>query len=214
MSLLRLLALSHSMGELKDGPSEYKLALRGLPKFGSSTPRRTEKTNLTDATPSLFEAPIKNGKGSPVTFTKPSKQWFPDWAEAAAIIKEGAEKRADEVSRAGNWLVRYSWNICKLPLKLSERSAASVGAVTNSIFGCIGSLFVARKQRQVIAPVQTEWALEKITPIRNDLTDADFEIHASKNDKARPAISNKLKPALQTVGKAWNELSAQLVETQ
>ena len=52
---------------------------------------------------------------------------------------------------------------------------------------------VRSKKKSGLAPVQTEWSLEKVTVVRNDLSEADLEIVTPKK---APANVESSKPNL------------------
>ena len=179
MSLGRLLTAGKSLIGGQDGTSRYRLNKKmGLPKFVS--PRNPFATEINAEAPPPRPAAPEQNQSAPM-------------AHEVRAVAEGSSKRASLVARlalatryAAEWLGQAN------PLARFANSAAA----KKSAIPCFTN-----------APVQSELSLDKVRVVRNDLSEADFEV-------VRPAATKPVLPGmaltaekLQPVGAAWHRLT-------
>ena len=74
---------------------------------------------------------------------------------------------------------------------------------TVSWFQKLKNLFSRKKETPVVKAVQTEWALDRVTVVRNDLSDTDFDIVMTEPADKAEARRQKAK---RIVGRAWKKV--------
>ena len=67
----------------------------------------------------------------------------------------------------------------------------------------IVNLFRRKKQSEPVQAVQTEWSLDRVTVVRNDLSDTDFDIVMTEPVDKAEARRQKAK---RIVGRAWKKV--------
>ena len=190
MNLMKLLKVGRSLEDGKTILGKYKLTQQSLmPKFASTTrpSKATPIMPLPAAEPKLEMEVLS----VPDEMKKEEPPFKPE--EPACVLEPTVERRPVEADKTQ-----------KIPvgtvLKRVEEKAVLISSIRFStrIKQNISSLWKkwwpARSRRKGgMAPVQTEWALEKIKVARNDLNDADLEIVARK--AASPPPQPKAKPS-------------------
>jgi hypothetical protein len=181
MSLGRLLAAGKSLMGGRDDMSPYRVN-KGvcLPKFGS--PRNPfAPPAKTEASPTRAEASAKaRGEKTVVAIAKAD-------ADAAGEI----DFQVSAGARAARWIGKWIRKMNPVP-RLAKRPGTIKSAVP----------------RFAKSPVQSELSLDKVQVVRNDLSDADFEVVQAKTPVAISpgptalTSQNKFEPA----GGTWNRL--------
>jgi hypothetical protein len=64
-------------------------------------------------------------------------------------------------------------------------------------------LFPWGRKKSLARPVQTEWSLDRVTVVRNDLSDSDFDIVVTRVTDEMEGRRNKAK---RLVGRAWKKV--------
>ncbi len=76
-------------------------------------------------------------------------------------------------------------------------------AKNESWFAKLKKLLPWSKKQPLERPVQTEWSLDRVTVVRNDLSDSDFDIVVTQTaDEAE----NRRTKAKRLVGRAWKKV--------
>jgi hypothetical protein len=186
MSLAHLLTTSGSLGRKENDTHRYKM-MNPLPKFApvkrpvSLTPRKTVNGE-------------QNAMQTETLVAKPETSSVADGSAG----KVGANEGVMGVLSIGVFQ------------KESGSAATPQGVAkamnSKSWFSKLWSMF--RKQKPTGAgpfPIQTEWSLDKVKVIRNDLSDVDLDIVFASVDagpvKKSPAKKDKL------VGSAWRRVN-------
>ena len=182
MSLGKLLAAGKSLMGGHDDVSPYRVK-KGvcLPKFGS--PRNPfAPASKTEASPAGAESLAKARGGKTVVAT-------------AKAYADAAGEKDFQVSvgmRAAHWIGKWSRKMNPLP-QLAKRSGTVKSAVP----------------RFAKTPVQPELSLDKVQVVRNDLSDADFEVVPAKTSvvvSPGPSILTS-QDGFEPAGGTWNRLT-------
>ena len=180
MNLMKLLTVGQS---LKKGPvlGKYKLQQILLPKFGS-TVRPSKSARMSEAPALLAEpTPFLEEAVTPIA----SAATTPICSMETKIQNESARRAMDKTQKipSGKILRRIEEPATKPrePGFMSKLMTRFTALVQKQISSLKKKMFPVRsKKKSGLAPVQTEWSLEKVTVIRNDLSEADLEIVAPK----------------------------------
>jgi len=186
MSLGRLLAAGKSLMGARDGAGRYRVNKRvALPKFIS--PRNPFASARAEASSADVKPSARTERERPTVAT----------AKAVTAAKERNDSRmVDACGQAARWLGQLGHKMNPTSL-LTKRPGPAKSAV----------LRFARP------PVQPELSLENIRVVRNDLSDADFEVVSGKGPVAsvpgRPASFplGECEPA----GSTWNRLTTRFL---
>ncbi len=217
MSLLRLLATGKSLVGMPNTNSRYQMRTRNLlPKFGSAKnpfatpPPNSESPGATNnsapaklETASLFEpaapepAPEKPAKAAPTKESKtPPREAapaLPPKVEAKQAVSPAPAVPSSKPGRWGGWVKKLN-PLALLPPRRGEG----------------GRSRPARKH------VQTELTLEKVRVVRNDLSDADFEIVPGRlmglPSGASPILSHSGSSHVEAG--AWSRLTSKFIGAQ
>lgn len=168
MSLMRLLNVSRSLNPAADHPHRYKMSAP-IPKF----------------VPAKRPVSLAPAKGE----QKKERDM-----QTESLFEAGKPASAAEAAQ----------NLADVPGVLSVgvfpktvEPFAPV-EVKQSWFAKLKNLF-SRKPRVVeTKPVQTEWSLDRVTVVRNDLSDTDFEVVVAKSGVVAEKAKGK-----SLVGRAW-----------
>jgi hypothetical protein len=76
-------------------------------------------------------------------------------------------------------------------------------AKNESWFAKIKKVLSWNKKKPLERPVQTEWPLDRVTVVRNDLSDSDFDIVVTQTADEAESRRNKAK---RLVGRAWKKV--------
>ncbi len=164
MSLMQLLTVGQSLRETKDATGTYRLPdEKALPRFDGAQPGKWRTAEAEDRlAPSLFEP--------------------------AARLSPGDAAHADMESDPAKIEVETGSFPVPPPSPRPGAGAFNDASVQRRKWTLKQVLFVRRSQQTVDGrAVQTEWALEKVTVVRNDLNDSDLEIIPAR----KPALSPK-----------------------
>ena len=196
MNLMKLLTVGQS---LKKGPvlGKYKVQQILLPKFGSTV--RPSKSALT------AEKQVSTGN---IAASVPAT---PICSVEAGSQNVSAPRDMDKTQKipAGKILRRVEEFV------ESPRGPGFVAQLRARCLAFLQKQISSLKKKSGLAPVQTEWSLEKVTVIRNDLNDADLEIVAPKT----PSNGDTCKPNLPDLnrvknsGKEWIKKTTRLFKT-
>jgi hypothetical protein len=206
MNLMRLLTVGRSLkgGGLASG--KYKFPQQTLlPKFASSVRPSTaaqfvQTPGATSELPSIFkELVAPHVKTSPET-AKPVVSVAASQPPMEQTQKIPKGKVLNRVEEPVTKLNKFSFPVwCK-------EQIPSIKKV----------LFPPRSKRKTSsAPVQTEWSLEKVTVVRNDLNEADIEIVAPRSPIAAPASQPRYMnlSRVKNSGREWIKMTARLFKT-
>jgi hypothetical protein len=211
MNLMRLLTAGRSLkgGEFASG--KYKFPQQTfLPKFAStvrpSTAAQSQFVQTPEAKselPSLFkELVVPHVKTSP-EMAKPI---------AAVAVVQPAMEQTQKIPK-GKVLNRVEG-----PVATPNRFSLSAW-IKALIASWKKIIFPPRSKRKTSsAPVQTEWSLEKVTVVRNDLNESDIEIIAPKAPKA-PVAAPVSQPKYMNLsrvknsGREWIKMTTRLFKT-
>jgi hypothetical protein len=195
MSLVRLLATGKSLVGLHDSNSRYRMrSANPLPKFGSKKNPFAEKPAATPRlTPAeIAAAKLKKTQPLPVIESKvqsPKSAVSTNADSEVRIAKPSFRSRVSEFVR--NSMVR----ILKLnPLK-NRKPIAAKRAMSQS-----------NK-----TPMQTEFSLDHIKVMRNDLSDADVEVVPVKARPVRETIAPVAVADLPPARNSWEYLGERLL---
>ncbi|MFN7140491.1 MAG: hypothetical protein ACK4UN_14230 [Limisphaerales bacterium] len=173
MSLMRLLTLNRSVNPTVHEPHRYKMSAP-LPKF----------------------APTKR----PVSLAPKKAELQKETVMQTESLFDAAKTKAAEAAQN--------------PLDADTPRVLSVGVFPKTTSEPVPSIeprqswfarlksFFKRKPRQVeaVAPVQTEWSLDRVTVVRNDLSDSDFEVVVAQGGAVKEKAKGK-----SLVGRAWKK---------
>lgn len=180
MSLMRLLTVGRSLGNATPRPNRYKLPEQNaLPKLGPVRP---------PVEPAPLPAPV----------TPPAAASGTPRLETGSLFEFSAESRVGargpQEERAVSPLVSPAAAVVANPFagEVVEQKSEEVlipmpdrpGQPAKKTWSLVNMLFLRRKKESSAARVQGEWSLEKVTVVRNDLSDADLEVVAAKKKKA------------------------------
>lgn len=184
MSLARLLTTTGSVGREMNETHRYKMTTP-LPKFAA-----TKRP--------ISLAPIKTkNENENVMQTKQSL------AEQGRSPEMGTARRLEEQP-----IGVLSVGVFEKE-ETAEEPAQSIAKPMKSQnwFSKLSNLFRGKKAAQAAqSPVQTEWSLDKVKVIRNDLSDVDLDIvFASVDASAAPKKASAKKEKL--VGSAWRRVN-------
>lgn len=163
MSLLQLLTVGQSLRETKDTTGAYRLPeAKAVPRVDGSQPGESRPTKGEDPlAPSLFE---------------PAVRLSPRRPGAMAMEADPAKVEVE----TGSFPVPP-------PSPKPGAGAFDNASVQQRKWSLKQVLFVRRSQQTVDGrAVQTEWALEKVMVMRNDLSDSDLEIVAARKPAHLP----------------------------
>jgi hypothetical protein len=210
MNLTRLLAFGRSLKGAKAVPGKYKLQQSMLPKFASTVRPSTTVVSTEDlkseSEPQLSLA--ESASSMPVADAKP-------------VLKTQTELKPKVEP------VRSMEKTQQIPTGKVLRRVEQEPAPTQKRFDFLAMvqtkmatlkkvLFPVRSRKKAgAALVQTEWSLEKVTVVRNDLSDSDIEIVAPK-PQARVEPHKQTMPDLSRVkytGKKWIKKTTSLFKT-
>ena len=197
MNLMKLLTVGQS---LKKGPvlGKYKLQQILLPKFGS-TVRPSKSAQSTEAQAASVE---------PTSLIKEAVAPVAS-APAASICSVEIKTQSESAPRAMDKTQKIPSGKILRRIEEPATTPPGPGFVVRLMSRCMALLQkqtsllkkkmfpVRSKKKSSSAPVQTEWSLEKVTVIRNDLSEADLEIIAPKK---APATVETRKPNLPDLG--------------
>lgn len=185
MSLGRLLAAGKSLAGGRDDTGRYRVDKRlALPKFIS--PRNPfAPTGKAESAPTDEEPSAKACREKVVV-------------TAAKADVETAGEKDFQVSvgvRAARWLGEWGQKVNPLP-RLAKKPGPVKSLVSHS----------------VRTPVQSELSLDKVQVVRNDLSDADFEVVPAKTPVAvSPGTKALTSPQrFEPEGSAWNRLTTRI----
>jgi len=206
MNLMKLLTVGQS---LKKGPvlGKYKLQQILLPKFGS-TVRPSKSKRMTEAqAPSAAPISIFTQPVAPVA----SALTTPICSVETKTLNESASRAMDKTQKipAGKILRRIEEPVTtsREPGFMSKLMSRCMALLQKQISLLKKKIFPVRsKKKSGLAPVQTEWSLEKVTVIRNDLSEADLEIVAPKKALATVEIHKPNLPDLSHLKSSGMEL--------
>jgi hypothetical protein len=207
MSLGRFLAAGRSLMGMSDADSRYHMRSKNrLPKFGS------ERNPFAHTTKPEFPKVVS-------AVSAPTKI-EPASIEPAALF----EQKAEETKLVnGNEAVPVAVPAEKIELKAAPvLMATPVTRKTNSTrmkdffkkmnpLPHLGALKVggkAKAHKPVRTHVQTELSLEKVKPMRNDLSDSDLEVVSPKRAQLPKGPQPYLKPLTKTEPTTWNRLTS------
>ena len=165
MSLARLLSLGRTLNGQSGTPARYRMPRPGaMPKFGTANPFASAKAESL-----LIESASPKTEAGPQLQPKPQVVTAPT-ARSGAVTEGGI---TGDVRRAGvtlllNWRAKLIGGARRLARvnPFAERSPLS--PIPN---------FVRRNSAGTTrAAVQTELSLDNLKVVRNDLSDADFEV--------------------------------------
>ncbi|MEO5803820.1 MAG: hypothetical protein ABIR24_09840 [Verrucomicrobiota bacterium] len=207
MNLMKLLTVGQSEKESKIVLGKFKLRQRLLPKF-ASTVRPSSSAVMETSVPSIKPAALLLDVSG-----KPNAS-----AESKTIEHQtmSSPRTMDKTQKipSGKTLRRI-----EEPAAIPRVSGFLVGFVSflkNKFTSLKKKLFPVRlKNKFSSAPVQTEWSLEKVTVLRNDLNEADLEIVAPKP----PVAVQPTKPNLvhlnrvKNSGREWIKMTTRLFKT-
>ena len=205
---MKLLTVGQSLQEGKTVLGKYKLTQQNLPKF-ASTVRHSSSTPAVETVPEkLRTAVVKVAPVAATEITKPICSAQPEMPIPTETAPSALEKT--QKIPAGKTLRRVE-EACSTRTEISfaNRMGQKIAAFKKKLFP------VRSKKKPGAAPVQTEWALEKIRVARNDLSEADLVVVAPK----RTAPIQKTKPSRVDSGEAknparkWTKMTARLFKT-
>ncbi|MDB6027323.1 MAG: hypothetical protein JWM68_3546 [Verrucomicrobiales bacterium] len=185
MSLARLLTTSGSVGRRTDDSHRFKMT-NPLPKFApvkrpiALTPTRTENADQHVMKTSSLFAPQND---SP--FSSGSGQVCGS-EEQIGVLSVGVFQKEENAA--------------------TVTQAAGKSMKSETWFSKLLNIFRRKRVTPVPAPIQTEWSLDKVKVVRNDLSDVDLDIvfasvDATAPTKQAPAKKEKL------VSSAWRRVS-------
>jgi hypothetical protein len=206
MNLMKLLSVGQSLDGKKSALGKYKLLRQtSLPKFGSTV--RPSKTAMPVSQPAteVPETPVMIEVVAPeLPIIEKTIVAEPKREIASAKLEKTQKIPAGTVLKRG-----------EEPVALLKGPSLAT-RIKNKIAALKKVWFPPRSRKKTgAAPVQTEWALEKICVARNDLNDADLEIVAPK----APALARNPKPNFanlipsKNTGRAWIKMTARLFKT-
>lgn len=202
MNLMKLLTVGQSLKEGKTVLGKYKLMQPSLlPKF-VCTIRPTKAAPVPSVLraepqtpPEILAVRSEMKKENSVCVLPPVPESRPMAAEKTQKIPVGTVLKRVEADKVAPSRINF------------------LSRVKNKISSLGKKWFCARSRKKAgIFAVQTEWALEKITVARNDLSDADLEIVARKAPSPKPQV----KPTFAEVsrgknhGQRWIKMTARL----
>lgn len=165
MNLLKLLTVGRSLNGNKTIFGKYKMTPQIVPKFASTVrPSRTAPA---------VESLLVKAKTMAPTDTVQTPVLAQSEAQTPAFVPSVLDKT--QKIPAGKISKRMEAPVLK------EDKVTLLTGIQNRISGLKKKMFPARSRKKSgSAPVQTEWPLGQVTVVRNDLTDADLEVVASK----------------------------------
>jgi hypothetical protein len=181
MSLMRLLQMNRSVGGAADG-GRYKLQKNFLPKF-SPVGRPVSL------------APAKN-QSQKVTMETPS---LFDQSKASGAAEASAESSVPHVLSVG---------VFPKP-EVAETEAEVEFVRKEGWFARLKNLFRRKAPKTTVRPVQTEWMLDKVKVIRNDLADCDLDVVVADVGGEAPRVKGK-----SLVGRAWKRVEVPVEKLQ
>ena len=211
MKLVKLLSVGRSLKSGQTILGKYKLTQGSLlPKFGAT---------FRPVSPDTFAAPTETAPArheatSPVVLVEEAKPIVAAPAEAMAILPTPVRWQQTQKIPAGQILTRVEEVAPGAPrISLAVQVWAKF---TDKIFALKQRLAPARSRRKPFSTsVQTEWSLEKVTVMRNDLSEADLEVISPKasavlqNHKVNLPELNSVKHA----GRSWIKKTAGLFKS-
>ncbi len=196
MNLMKLLTVGQSLEEGKNVSGKYKLSQQSLlPKFAA-------RVQPSSPAPTAESAEVK--QAATVASQTPAQLLSPESNSGPAPTSRLHDKT--QKIAAGTSLEREEKPAAIFP-PISFRAR-----VKNKISSAKNKIFHARPRKNSFAPIQTEWALEKIKVARNDLNDSDLEVVSAKT----PAAASAAKPTLtdphelKNSSGGWIKLTARL----
>lgn len=192
MSLVRLLSMSQSVDGKADQPSRYKMA-PPLPKFAPVKrsislapikPENAESTKVMD-TPSLFTEAVAP------TLTSPVPQESPAPEPPVGVLSIGVFQPAAVAAET----------------PAPEKKERLLSRFFN--------LFRRKPQPiRIEGPVvQTEWSMDKVKVVRNDLSDADLDLVFASIESEPPKKEAPAKKQ-QLVSSAWRRVNPNSDKTE
>jgi hypothetical protein len=164
-SLIRLLAVGCSLGRVADRPNRYRILRQGLPKFG-----RPEKPSA--AGPARAAERNRNANNTMQHVEVNAKPWSASaaaTASAAAIATSAATATAAVEQTKPTQAQRFPqgrWSLFRNPFAFGNTPSK------------------ASRPVEPVAPVQGEFSLDAVRPVRNDLTDSDVMVIRSPKAEA------------------------------
>jgi hypothetical protein len=161
MSLLRLLSAGKSLVGLKEATARYQMSdPRVMPRFVS--PRNPFKTGKASV-----EAPREPARKNPSVRIKPPAPSEPKAQKATPVPAASTEPNRAPAKRASESILKRLVTGCKGKLKEVLRAREKKPKA-------------AAQPRTRPGPIQGELSLDAIKVVRNDLSDADFEVVPTK----------------------------------
>ncbi len=199
MKLVKLLSVGQSLKSGKTILGKYKLTQQSLlPKFAAT---------FRPISADIFAAPADSAKVNHETVPPAAvSEEIKTVAPAASAVEPSvvpAKIAFDQTQKiAVGQILRRAEEVAPRPAEISL--AVRIGSsLAHKISSLKSRLFPARSKRKPFAtPVQTEWSLEKVTVVRNDLNEADLEV-VSPKPKVTPVLQNH-KPSLPDLGTVKN----------
>jgi|ERR1043166_7731248 hypothetical protein len=206
MSLMNLLATGRTLDTAQDAPTRYKMTQQNfLPKFAPAS------RGISVTAPAVFAAPAnpvaprieakKLETGSLFEFSAPG-----DSSPVALLPIEAAKKI--ETIPAVSVRAEKGKNPCRTPAPAFVNPFAGSATTARRKWRLHEVLFMRRKRRTGGDLIQTEWTLDKVAVVRNDLSDTDFEIvRASsappeKLERTAPVVPSESATATAAAGQA------------
>ncbi len=185
MSVLKYLSAGKSLIGLKQNEVRYRMGEAGaLPKFDSKrNPFRSRTTPAAATARPARSAPIAEPEfptqpqiqAPTVTLVSPAPA---QPAPASAVIGETIVPTATKISS-----ITLVWNRARTSVvKMCRRIVVGSGDMAGSVVHGVKALAWWRRKRNAgmpqtaKPPVQGELSLDSVKVVRNDLTDADFEV--------------------------------------
>ncbi len=182
---MQLLSVGRSLCGIKNEPSRYKMTQENLlPRFGSSKSLGTSDTLETP--PQSANTPaIETDCRFPIGPSEPENRSN----KAADAEKERRTASPDTVKAPAQAFPLGRWTIRKNPF---NKPAAA---------------------RQMEDPAQGELSLDAVKVIRNDLSDADLEVVASKKqpEPTKKSQVEKAPEGHESMGLAWGRITARIL---
>ena len=185
MSLGRLLAAGKSLIGAHDGAGRYRVNKHiALPKFIS--PRNPF------ASTGKTECPSAHAEPSTMADVKLA---VAPAAKAHAAAPGTTRSRIARTTRVSGWWSEWVRKLNQLP-----RLKRKPGSVKSLI------------PRPAKAPIQSEFSLDKVQVVRNDLSDTDFEVVSAKTMIAvsRGTSALTAQPKLEPAGNTWNRVVSRI----
>src|SRR5688572_13175526 len=202
MGLMTLLPTSRAFRKIQDRPGRYNLSHLGLPKFGPVNPAERKapagEIAAKPVTAASQEVPPRQPKAAPQAGTmimKRIENVFGGKSKAAGPEAEPAPAVAPIVAapRKKRRFFFSGWTLFKNPFNRGAKS----------------------KTPAPIGPVQPELWLDRVKPVRNDLSDSDIEVvPAAKPAAAGPpgALPQPIPPDATPVEARWSGIRRQFLD--